>query len=215
MARVTKEKTAKEAKIPVNQRPGFQRRIDRKAGDEGKEGRNTIDSAARIAQRAKLKRRAAKVIYFVNGHMPSSDDIDAAEAIGSGVVFRNALKIVPGAPLENCDAVAGAVPDDYAGVFPAAKSNHQINDEQLAEDAANGVERPNRSKFGGNNPDDVRPGTIGLTDTNTGKAVEFGSGTGAEMPGGINPRNEPADGSVTAPADRDQAAVWKSNKVEN
>lgn len=208
-------KPAKPEKVKARQQPG--------GATHGSWSSRTepapIDKEAR-ALRRQFKRRASKVLYFVRGAMPSAEDYVAARAIGPGVVFRNALKIVGGAPMENCDAVAGAVPEDYANTFPSAEEDHIVDEENRG--LAEGVIQPERSPHtsGSNAPDDARPGTVSRIDTETGKEITHASGTGAEKTGGLypHPMNEqqppvPPDGSV-APTHRQQAAEWKSNKVD-
>lgn len=204
----------KETKVPVRQREG--------GASHGTWDTNSapvkIDPFARAARR-QFKRRASKVIYFVKGALPSKEDYEAATAIGPGVVFRNALKLVNGAPLENCDAVAGAVPEDYAMIFPTAGENHHVDETDTG--IADHVIRPSRQMGGGNNPDDVRPGTVDVVNPETGQSIGFASGTGAEQPGGVHPNpivppetGAWSEGSVQAPTAKEQAAAWKSNKAD-
>lgn len=199
---------AKAAKVKVREQPG--------GATHGSWSSATapapVDNEAR-ALRRQFKRRASKVIYFVRGAMPTVEDYEAAEAIGPGCVFRNALKIVPGAPMENCDAVAGAVPEDYAATFPSAEADHVVDEENRG--LAVGVVQPERSPHtaGSNNPDDARPGTVARFDPETGAPIGHASGTGSEMSGGIKPNAISPDGSVEV-ASREQAATWKSNKVD-
>lgn len=67
-----------------------------------------------------------KIIFFIRDFVPSDEDVEKAQAIGPGVVFRNA-NFVPANPspgqIEACDGVAGDVPAAYAALFaPAATS---------------------------------------------------------------------------------------------
>jgi hypothetical protein len=60
------------------------------------------------------------ILFFVNGMTPTESDAAAASEItGARVVFRNALMVDPdGAEaLEECDGVAGAVPERYQNAF--------------------------------------------------------------------------------------------------
>lgn len=62
--------------------------------------------------------RPPKVLYFIAGMRPTQAVLDDAAKYGPGVAFRNASLIVPEGPIEDCDAVAGAVPDNYAAALP-------------------------------------------------------------------------------------------------
>lgn len=206
-------KRAKPERVPVNKRPGFVKGGQSAEGSAAKAPVELTDEQReeRMSRR-QFKRRASKVLFFVNGAMPTEAEYAAAEAIGPGCVFRNARKIVPGAPLENCDAVAGAVPEDYAEIFPVAGEDMEVEPGAMPEGIVSRPERGHAASSPGNGPDDVRPGTV-----DTGHA--HASGTASTKPGGIDNLNapgagEPKDGTVTnqSPAAA-QAAEWKSNKL--
>lgn len=57
--------------------------------------------------------KAPKILYFVDGFQPTSEDISAASEITGQVVFRNARVIPAEGALEACDGVAGKVPAPY------------------------------------------------------------------------------------------------------
>ncbi len=67
-----------------------------------------------------LGKKFPKTIYFLNDMLATDKEMAAAEKIGPGVVFRNA-QYVPANPnpgqIEECDAVAGAVPPAYAAKY--------------------------------------------------------------------------------------------------
>lgn len=107
--------------------------------------------------------RYNKVLFFTEGMVPTDDEYKAMEGIGRGVMVRNASKIVPGAPLENCDAVAGAVPFDYAAIYgEQAGDNPRI------------LLRPSPTRTAASGgADDLRPGTV-----DDGLAHESGTGSG-------------------------------------
>jgi hypothetical protein len=131
-----------------------------------------------------------KTIFFTSGMVPTAEEYAEAEKIGLGVVFRNARKIVPGAPLENCDAVAGAVPPDYAIIYSGKPGDTNKNI----------YIRPNAVRVGNGGPDDHRPGTV-----HDGLAHE--SGTGSSFSG--DPYAERAEQRTI-----DQRAgkqVWEKN----
>lgn len=204
----------KPAKVKVREQPGGA--VNKSWGKDGENRPQPVaisDRDPRVLRR-QFKRRASKVLFFILGSMPTKEDYEAAQAIGPGCVFRNAKKLVFGAPLENCDAVAGAVPDDYAATFPSATSDHMVDETDTG--LADGVVRPSRShpQASGNNPDDVRPGTVARFDPQTGLPIGHASGTGAEMSGGINPRPTTETEAPAEPGTNEQAAAWKSNKVD-
>ena len=69
-----------------------------------------------------LSMKPAKILYFVNGTLPTPNDFKKASEISGNVVFRNA-NFVPNEEhaLEICDGVAGNVPEIYAKRFPSAE----------------------------------------------------------------------------------------------
>lgn len=72
-----------------------------------------------------LGKKFPKVLFFTKDMLPSEEEMDAAGAIGPGVVFRNS-QYVPENPnpgqIEECEAVAGNVPAAYAAKYPMADS---------------------------------------------------------------------------------------------
>lgn len=207
-------KRAKPERIPVNKREGFQKKAAQsRTGSAAKAPAElTEEQREERMQRRQFKRRASKVLFFINGAMPTEAEYAQAEEIGPGCVFRNARKIVPGAPLENCDAVAGAVPDDYAAIFPMAEADHKIEPGTMPEGLVSRPDRGHAASSPGNAPDDVRPGTVD-------DGVAHASGTASTKPGGIDNlaapgAGEPPDGTVTNQSEARQAATeWKSNKL--
>lgn len=106
--------------------------------------------------------RYPKTLFFTAGSTPTQEEYQAAEEIGQGVMFRNASKIVPGAPLENCDAVAGNVPPDYQAVYGDGDGSGKV------------LVRPNATRTASSGgADDFRPGTV-----DDGLAHESGTGSG-------------------------------------
>ena len=60
-----------------------------------------------------------KILFFINGPVPTeADKLEASEIVGK-VVFRNANFAASEQP-EPCDGVAGAVPENYKALFPVA-----------------------------------------------------------------------------------------------
>lgn len=76
--------------------------------------------------------KPAKILYFIDGPSPSSEDFHAAQALKAQVVFRNA-QMVPSEKhsLEDCDGVAGDVPPIYADAYPPAKEAIAKKDAEL------------------------------------------------------------------------------------
>lgn len=57
-----------------------------------------------------------KTLYFIKGPVPTKADIEAAQKL-EGAVFRNANFVGNEGRLEDCNAVAGAIPARYAAKF--------------------------------------------------------------------------------------------------
>ena len=67
--------------------------------------------------------KKTKILFFTEGTVPTSEELNASEAYGSNVVFRNA-SLVPEpemkggkqfnlGSIEDCEGVAGAIPKLY------------------------------------------------------------------------------------------------------
>lgn len=64
------------------------------------------------------------ILHFVKGMVPTQEDIAETADYGHDVQFRNAFllpKKMSEGGIEACDGVSGAVPPDYAALFPHAK----------------------------------------------------------------------------------------------
>ena len=59
-----------------------------------------------------------KILFFTRGACPTSEEREQAASISGRVVFRNS-QFAGSEPCEQCDAVAGCVPANYAAAFPA------------------------------------------------------------------------------------------------
>jgi hypothetical protein len=67
--------------------------------------------------------RPDKILYFIEGPLPTSEDYAAALELRANVVFRNALAVPEeNSSLEPCDGVAGEVPPAYAKAYPPAEA---------------------------------------------------------------------------------------------
>lgn len=143
--------------------------------------------------------KAKRVLYFIEGPMPSEDDkAGAAELAGQGfdVAFRNAILVSDSEAVEQFDDVAGAVPPAYERA-KAAK-----------EEAANAA------KFALFDPDgDGRPGGAPKGGNKSKKDAKGGKGTSGkpEEPPPPPPPPAPAPaatetppGAPPAPADGQQ-----------
>lgn len=68
-----------------------------------------------------------KILFFIEGSTPTKEDLEAADACGPGVAFRNASLIDPAGAIEDCDGVAGpAIPENYAEALPDASDSEAI-----------------------------------------------------------------------------------------
>ena len=54
-----------------------------------------------------------KVLFFINGSLPTEDELLQAKGIDAKVCFRNALMIGDEHKPEDCDFVTGAIPEAY------------------------------------------------------------------------------------------------------
>lgn len=86
-----------------------------------------------------------RVLYFINGTTPTADQLDEANRYGPGVSFRNVNHIQDGQPIEDADAVAGMVPQQYADALPNVDNYEAINARMSNRD-------PNRQTMRGTQP---------------------------------------------------------------
>lgn len=65
-------------------------------------------------------KRFPRVLFFTAGMTPTPEEYQTASKFAPNYAFRNASQVaaVPHSPIEECDAVAGAVPGRYAAVYP-------------------------------------------------------------------------------------------------
>ena len=90
--------------------------------------------------------KIAKILFFIDGPMPSEKDYEEAEKIGGArVVFRNGLAVPADGALEECDGVAGNVPERYKEAYPDAKTAI------ASVKKANGREKANADELVGEN----------------------------------------------------------------
>lgn len=66
-------------------------------------------------------RKFPRILFFIAATMPTAEDFDAADEMGPNVSFRNASMVSTEGALENCDGVAGQVPQRYADKFLSAR----------------------------------------------------------------------------------------------
>lgn len=211
-------KTQKAERIPVNRLSQGEREQAMNAartsssgqGQDASKGVAAAKAAGRGGSRLLnrgFKRRTYKVLYFIDTPSPTKEQFEEAQSIGPGVVFRNARKIVLGAPLENADAVAGpAIPPDYADFYREAGEGDETDDDDRPERL---VSRPRPSPQGGMNPDDARPGTVD-------DGLAHASGTGSSQPGlrNADPTQQPVGpGPIAKSEERQLASEWKTGKT--
>ena len=214
---VRNPKGAKPARIPMNQLSPKEREARREQARVTPTGSQPAQKGIAAAEaagaprhrrlRQRMKRQASKVLYFIDGNSPSEDEYNEALGIGPGVVFRNARKIVLGAPLENADAVAGpAIPPDYAAFYDEAGKGFEVEEGEMPEGM---ISRPNRThrQVTGYAPDDVRPGTVD-------DGIAHASGTGSSQPGNrtADPTTQNLERGEQSEA-RALAGGWKAGKT--
>ena len=68
-----------------------------------------------------------KILFFINGPVPTESDREQAASISGRVMFRNA-QFAGSEPCEQCEAVAGCVPANYAAAFPAVSVGEDSQD---------------------------------------------------------------------------------------
>lgn len=68
--------------------------------------------------------RPDKILYFIEGPLPTSEDYAKALELRANVMFRNAqaVPVDSSSALEECDGVAGEVPPSYAAKYPPAEA---------------------------------------------------------------------------------------------
>lgn len=156
--------------------------------------------------------RFAKVIYFIRDFVPSDEDMEAAQKIGPGVVFRNANFVPenpPAGQIETCDFVAGDVPKVYADKF---KDVSEMEGDLFSKFDGDGDGKPGGST---KKPGKKTKDTAG--EPEAGKAAEPTPGTSTPL---ATPNTQPVDQNAatqSTPAggkpspNPDAAAGWKAN----
>lgn len=78
--------------------------------------------------------KPAKILYFIDGHAPTPEDMKAAAKLSATVVFRNAQRVPSEAhAIEHADGVAGNVPKIYADAYPPAEDAIKAKADALEE----------------------------------------------------------------------------------
>ena len=97
-----------------------------------------------------------KILFFTNGPAPTAEQLAEANKLNGNICFRNA-KYVPAEPhgLEDCDGVAGDVPDIYSAKYPDAVSAIEAREEKIAELSASVGDSPAPRK-----PKDAAKGAV-------------------------------------------------------
>jgi hypothetical protein len=81
-------------------------------------------------------KKAPRILFFIDGDVPSKKEYAAAARLGPNTSFRNAQYINEEGALETCDGVAGVVPKRYAEKYPSAEDALTAY-ARVLEDAAN------------------------------------------------------------------------------
>lgn len=67
-----------------------------------------------------------RILFFISGPVPTPEQVEEADDLGPGVMFRNATLIVADGPIEDADAVAGDVPENYAKALPSVDDRDAV-----------------------------------------------------------------------------------------
>ena len=74
----------------------------------------------------------AKILYFIEGPIPTEEELHYAKQLSGEVTFRNAAGVTDDThAIELCDGVAGKVPEVYAHRYPQAQTSMDKTREQL------------------------------------------------------------------------------------
>lgn len=66
------------------------------------------------------KKKAERILFFIEGAIATDEEQKAFDAMGAGAVMRRADLVLPTECPEKCDGVAGCVPEPYASLFGEA-----------------------------------------------------------------------------------------------
>lgn len=96
--------------------------------------------------------KPAKILFFINGVLPTKADYEAATKLGNNanVLFRNAQHVPKEAhALERCDGVAGEVPEIYENAFPSAEEAIKKNkaDFKKLTDSIDDIKPPEKTEL--------------------------------------------------------------------
>lgn len=148
--------------------------------------------------------KAPKILFFVDGMAPSSEDMAEAAEITGQVCFRNARAISAEGSLEACDGVAGKVPPQYSKL-PTAKEAAKAHTAKVKAMKQGDIPAPNPS------PAETKVETE-AKELAIQQAAKEAAGTGdagAGVPAPGADANVVAPGAGAAPAA--PAAAWKAN----
>lgn len=76
--------------------------------------------------------RKVIILYFIEGMTPTKADMVNANKINGSVRFRNASLIDPTGSIEDCDGVAGFIPETYQHLPDPKKANEKVIADELA-----------------------------------------------------------------------------------
>lgn len=75
-----------------------------------------------------------KILYFIKGSVPTDTDrIEANKYDSANVIFRNGNAVNNDDRTEDCDGVAGAVPDVYATRYKSAEEAISVYKKSIAD----------------------------------------------------------------------------------
>jgi hypothetical protein len=103
----------------------------------------------------------ARILFFINGAVPTQEDYTAAAKLAANVSFRNANAVPSEGALEACDGVAGHVPERYAKAYPEASEAIKLKDKAYRDSLKNSGDTlaPSVGTVGfGVNPDGTQTG---------------------------------------------------------
>lgn len=82
-------------------------------------------------------------LYFIKGAVPTAEDISESEELSGRVVFRNSSVVTESDSIEECDFVAGNVPESYSDI-PTQDDEEEAEDPEA--DDEGGSVKPALSK---------------------------------------------------------------------
>lgn len=136
----------------------------------------------------------AKVLYFVDGMVPTVEDIAAGSDLKAHVCYRNARAVPADGALEACDGVAGCVPPRYAEAYPTAEKAIEKRAAEIKKLSAGDVPAPKAPAKAQAKPTPAAPQVDPAKPADAPQdGQQAGDGADAQAPGG-----KPAAGAWAA-----------------